>query len=74
MAQVEPEDFGCGGRYDTCRRGQVGARASLSAGQGAGTLAFDLSRSRAANPLWLRHAHFHLVWQATSFALLSLIE
>ena len=42
--------------------------------QGAATLAIDLNHTHAANPLWLRHARFHIVWQAISYALLSLLE
>jgi hypothetical protein len=46
----------------------------LCGAQGVGTLAIDLNRTHAANPLWPRHARFHLVWQAVSYALLSLLE
>ena len=42
--------------------------------QGSATLAIDLNRTHATNPLWPRHARFHLVWQAVSYALLSLLE
>ncbi len=42
--------------------------------QGAATLAIDLSRTHATNPLWPRHARFHLVWQAISYTLLSVVE
>jgi hypothetical protein len=42
--------------------------------QGIGTLAIDLNRTHATNPVWLRHARFHLVWQAISYALLSVLE
>jgi hypothetical protein len=42
--------------------------------QGAGTLAVDLNRTHATNPSWPQHARFHLVWQAISYALLSMIE
>jgi len=42
--------------------------------QGLGTLVVDLNRTHATNPLWMRHARFHLVWQATSYAFLSLVE
>ncbi len=41
--------------------------------QGAATLAIDLNHTHASNPLWLRHARFHLVWQSLSTALLSLV-
>lgn len=42
--------------------------------QGAGTLALDLNRTHAAHPQWIGHARFHLVWQATTTALLAVIE
>jgi hypothetical protein len=42
--------------------------------QGVATFAIDLNHTHATNPLWLRHARFHLVWQAISYALLSLFE
>ncbi len=42
--------------------------------QGAATLAIDLNRTHATNPEWTRHARFHLVWQAASYALLSFLE
>jgi len=42
--------------------------------QGLATLAVDLNRTHATNPLWTRHARFHLVWQAISYAFLSLLE
>lgn len=42
--------------------------------QGLGTLLIDLGRTHATNPDWIRHARFHVVWQATSTALLSLVE
>ena len=48
--------------------------ALLCGAQGAGTLAVDLNRTHATNPQWTRHARFHLVWQAISYALLSLLE
>jgi hypothetical protein len=38
------------------------------------TLVIDLNRSHASNPRWPGHARFHLVWQAVSYALLSLLE
>lgn len=46
----------------------------LCGAQGAGTLAVDLNRTHATNPLWPRHARFHLVWQAIGYALLSMLE
>ena len=56
---------------------EVMARALLAAlcsAQGIATLAIDLNRTHATNPLWLRHARFHLVWQAASYALLAAVE
>ena len=50
------------------------ALALLCVAQGLGTVAVDLNRTHASNPLWPGHARFHLVWQAVSYALLSLIE
>lgn len=47
---------------------------ALCAMQGAATLAIDLNRTHATNPAWPRHARFHLVWQAVSYALLSVLE
>jgi hypothetical protein len=47
---------------------------ALCGAQGMGTLAIDLNRTHASNPLWLRHARFHLVWQAISYAMLSAVE
>ena len=48
--------------------------AFLCASQGLATLAIDLNRTHATNPLWLRHAKFHLVWQVITAALLSALE
>ena len=42
--------------------------------QGLGTLVIDLGRTHAGNHDWLRHARYHVVWQAASTALLSLVE
>lgn len=46
----------------------------LCGAQGIATLAIDLNRTHATNPRWPSHARFHLVWQATSYAVLSLLE
>jgi hypothetical protein len=46
----------------------------LCALQGLGTLFIDLGRTHAKNPDWLRHARYHVVWQAISTALLSLLQ
>ncbi len=51
-----------------------GMLAILCGMQGAGTLAIDLNRTHATNPIWPKHARFHLVWQAMSYAVLSLLE
>lgn len=51
-----------------------GMLALLCGMQGIGTLAIDLNQTHATNPLWPRHARFHLVWQAISYALLSMLE
>jgi hypothetical protein len=42
--------------------------------QGAATLAIDLNRTHAAHPLWLGHARFHVVWQASTTALLAILQ
>ena len=42
--------------------------------QGLGTLLIDLGRTHATNPGWLRHARYHVVWQAMSTALFSVLE
>jgi hypothetical protein len=46
----------------------------LCGGQGLGTLMVDINRTHATNPKWTGHARYHLVWQATSYAMLSLLE
>lgn len=46
----------------------------LCAFQGIGTLLIDLGRTHASNPEWLRHARYHVVWQACNTSLLSLVE
>ncbi len=48
--------------------------ALLCGAQGAATLAIDLNRTHATNPMWPKHARFHLVWQAISYGMLSLLE
>jgi hypothetical protein len=48
--------------------------ALLCGAQGAATLVIDLNRTHATNPLWPKHARFHLVWQAISYGMLSLLE
>ena len=46
----------------------------LCAAQGVATLAIDLNRNHATNPLWPGHARFHLVWQAGSTFMLAAVE
>ena len=56
---------------------QLVARISLSflcPLQGLATLVIDLNRTHATNPAWTGHARFHVVWQSTSIALLSVLE
>jgi hypothetical protein len=47
---------------------------ALCAVQGLATLAIDLNRTHATNPLWPGHARLHLVWQSMTVALLSSVE
>jgi hypothetical protein len=42
--------------------------------QGVATCVIDLNRTHATNPLWSRHARFHLVWQTLTSVLLALLE
>ena len=37
-------------------------------------MAIDLNRTHATNPLWVKHARFHVVWQTISVFILSAIE
>ena len=39
-----------------------------------GTLVIDLGHTHATNPEWPGHARYHVVWQAISSALLSIVE
>jgi hypothetical protein len=42
--------------------------------QGASTALIDLNRTHATHPGWMGHARFHLVWQTSTVAALSLLE
>jgi hypothetical protein len=48
--------------------------AFLCAVQGVATLAIDLSRTHATNPLWAAHARFHVVWQTANVTMLALLQ
>jgi hypothetical protein len=50
------------------------ALAFLCGLQGLATLAIDLNRTHATNPLWTPHARFHVVWQIANSALLAVLE
>ena len=41
--------------------------------QGVATLAIDLTRTHATHPDWPGHARFHVVWQVTNIALLTVL-
>ena len=42
--------------------------------QGIATMLIDLNRTHATNPLWVRHARFHVVWQTFTMVLLAVVE
>lgn len=45
----------------------------LAGAQGLAPLAIDLNRTHAANPLWLGHARFHVVWQTLTEFLAAIV-
>jgi hypothetical protein len=45
----------------------------LSVIQAIATVAIDLNRTHATNPLWSGHARFHVVWQSSTVVLLSAV-
>lgn len=42
--------------------------------QGVATIVLDMNRTHAAHPQWLGHARFHVVWQTSTFASLTILE
>lgn len=42
--------------------------------QGAATAALDMNRTHATNPVWTRHARFHVIAETATIVLLSLVE
>lgn len=57
----------------SCVNPQLVARGAVSVVcvlQGATQTAIDIGRTHAKNPLWARHARFHVVWQSGTVVLL----
>ena len=42
--------------------------------QGLATVVIDLNRTHATHPKWIGHARFHVVWQTSTLAALSVFE
>jgi ABC-type branched-subunit amino acid transport system permease subunit len=42
--------------------------------QAIATVVIDFNKTHATNPLWVRHARFHVVWQTVSMALVGGVE